>query len=109
MADLIVQNNKNMEEKVQTSSGAASRVFFITLFIYGVERILAYMLREAFSMDNRVSHALAMLLSFLSAYPLFVRRTDIVWAKGKKWTILTWSIFSVIMSVLVYIILRLVD
>lgn len=94
----------------KTNLKAEERHILICLYFGGVYILLSLILREGFSISRPFATAIAVLISTLSAYPIFIRGTEIRWEKGKQWTFLKWLIICVTpFSILAFIFSSLID
>ncbi len=74
-----------------------------SIYIVVAMNILPQILKSVFSLSTSTAFGIALLFTFLTFYPLFVRGTVNIWTKDKRqWTFLPWIIVSVIFSVSVY-------
>jgi hypothetical protein len=96
----------NEEEAKPTRSwrGIAS-IIYIVVAINILWRVFAYV----FSLPFFIAIGLAMLIAMLTSYPIRIKGTGNGWTKDKRqWTFLSWSIFSVVVSAVTFLLIYLV-
>ena len=78
------------------------------LYFAGISTILRIVLNEGFSLSFRLAFALAILVTSLGAYPIFIRgsktKRRFWFQKDERFTFLPWLTFTIVATLIAFVV-----
>jgi hypothetical protein len=74
------------------------------VYIFVAASILSQIFEYGFSLSPSIAYGLAVFIALLTSYPIRIKGSVNGWSNDKiQWTFLSWSIFSVVISALLFL------